>query len=278
MLGSRMVLRRRFDAREFLADSETYGATTWCVVPIMLQRVLALGEAELRDRELSALRIIFSSGSQLPGEVATRATQLFGEIVYNLYASAEVSVATLATPADIAAAADTVGKPALGARVKVLDDEGREVSVRDRGRIFVGSSSPFEGYTGGGGKEMINGLLCTGDVGHFDAYGRLYIDGRDDEMIISGGENVFPREVEELLVTHPAIADAAAIGVEDHEFGQRLRAFVVPSNNGHVDEDAVRLFVRENLAAYKTPRDVVFLRELPRNPAGKVLKRDLLLC
>jgi len=162
-----------------------------------------------------------------------------------------VSVATLATPQDIRAAPTSVGKPALGSRVKILDEHGAELPQGQSGRIFVGTTSPFEGYTGGGGKEIIDGLLSTGDVGHFDEAGRLHIDGRDDEMIVSGGENVFPREVEELLVTHPAIVDAAVIGVNDADFGQRLKAFVVP------------------------PRDVVFLDDLPRNPTGKILKREL---
>jgi fatty-acyl-CoA synthase len=159
--------------------------------------------------------------------------------------------------------------------VKVLDDLGREVPHGGKGRIFVGSTSPFEGYTGGGGKEIADGLLSTGDIGHFDSAGRLYIDGREDEMIVSGGENVFPREVEELLVTHPAIDDAAAIGVDDDEFGRRLRAFVVPRRGRQVSAEQVQTFVKENLARYKVPRDVIFLDELPRNPTGKIVKREL---
>jgi len=274
-LGSQLVLRRRFDAAQLLADSATHGATTWCVVPVMLQRILALGEEEIAKHDLSALRVVFCAGSQLPAEVATRATEALGDVIYNLYGSTEVSVATLATPVDVREAPTSVGKTALGAQVRILDEQGRAVPTGTTGRIFVGAISPFEGYTGGGTKEMIDGLLSTGDVGHFDENGRLYIDGRDDEMIVSGGENVFPREVEELLVTHPAIADAAAIGVEDEEFGQRLCAFVVCRDGASVTADEVRAFVRENLARYKVPREVVFLDELPRNPTGKVLKREL---
>jgi fatty-acyl-CoA synthase len=200
---------------------------------------------------------------------------LLGEVVYNLYGSTEVSVATLATPRDIRAAPTSVGRPTLGVQVRLLDERGHEVAQGTTGRIFVGTTSPFEGYTGGGGKEIVDGLLSTGDVGHLDERGRLYIDGRDDEMIVSGGENVFPREVEELLVTHPGVADAAVIGVDDTEFGQRLRAFVVPVPGATVTADEVRAFVRDNLARYKVPRDVLFLDELPRNPTGKILKREL---
>jgi fatty-acyl-CoA synthase len=275
MLGSKLVLRRRFDAADLVNDVASHRATAVCVVPVMLQRVLALDDDQIRRHDLSSLRVVFCAGSQLPAAVALRTTELLGDVVYNLYGTTEASVATLATPADVRAAPASVGKPALGSRVKVLDDLGREVPHGGKGRIFVGSTSPFEGYTGGGGKEIADGLLSTGDIGHFDSAGRLYIDGRDDEMIISGGENVFPREVEELLVTHPAIDDAAAIGVDDDEFGRRLRAFVVPRRGRHVSAEQVQTFVKENLARYKVPRDVIFLEELPRNPTGKIVKREL---
>jgi fatty-acyl-CoA synthase len=274
-LGSKVVLRRRFDAREFLDDVARHRATTVSVVPVMLQRVLALGEEEIRQRDLSSLRIVLCTGSQLPADLAIRTMDLLGDVVYNLYGSTEAFLATMATPADIRVAPASVGRPLLGSRVRVLDEHGNEVPQGAAGRIFVGTAVPFEGYTGGGGKELVDGLLSTGDVGHFDADGRLFIDGRDDEMIVSGGENVFPREIEELLLSHPAIADAAAVGVEDSDFGQRLRAFVVLREGREVSVEEVRAFVRENLARYKVPRDVVFLEELPRNPTGKVLKREL---
>ncbi|OMC31222.1 acyl-CoA synthetase [Mycobacterium sp. GA-1841] len=274
-LGSKLVLRRRFEAAEFLDDIERHRATTICVVPIMLQRILALGDEEVRRRDLSSLRVAFCAGSQLPATVAIAASDLLGEVIYNLYGSTEVSVATLATPADVRAAPTSVGKPALGSTVRIYDGDGNEVARGGTGRIFVGAATPFEGYTGGGGKEIIDGLMSTGDIGHFDDTGRLYIDGRDDEMIVSGGENVFPREVEELLVTHPAVIDVAVIGVDDPDFGQRLRAFCVLADNAQASEKELQSFVKENLARYKVPRDIVFLAELPRNPTGKVLKREL---
>lgn len=276
-LGSRLVLRRRFDPGQFLDDIERHRATSVCVVPIMLQRVLALGEEAIRQRDLSSVRVVFSAGSPLPADVAGRTTAVFGDVIYNLYGSTEVALATMTTPEDVREAPTSVGRPLLGSRVRILDDAGNAVPQGETGRIFVGTLMPFEGYTGGGGKEVIDGLLSTGDVGHVDQNGRLYIDGRDDEMIVSGGENVFPREVEELLLTHPALADAAAIGVADEEFGQRLRVFAVVVDGQRLDAQEVQAFVRENLARYKVPRDVVFLAELPRNPTGKVLKRELVL-
>jgi fatty-acyl-CoA synthase len=275
-LGSNTVLRRRFDAETFLDDIEQNRATGVCVVPVMLQRVIALGEEEVKRHDLSSLRVVFCAGSALPAEVALKATELLGEVIYNLYGSTEVAVATLATPKDVREAPTSVGKPALGSRVKIYDKEDHELPTGEQGRIFVGTSMPFEGYTGGGNKDIIEGLLSTGDIGHIGEDGRLYIDGRDDDMIVSGGENVFPGEVEELLVTHRAIADAAAFGVEDEDFGQRLKAYVVlKDGQDGVSEDEVKKFVKDNLANYKVPRQVIFIDELPRNPTGKVLKREL---
>jgi fatty-acyl-CoA synthase len=274
-LGSKLILRRRFEPRQFLDDLADNHATGACVVPIMLQRVLALGPEEIQKRDLTNLRVVFCAGSQLPAEVALAFMDQVGDVIYNLYGSTEVSVATLATPSDIRKAPTSVGKPALAIKVKILDDHGKEVPQGSIGRIFVGAISPFEGYTGGGGKEVISGLMSTGDVGHFDRDGLLYIDGRDDEMIVSGGENVFPREVEELLITHPSIADVAVIGVEDEEFGQRLKAFVVKAPGKRITVKQAQDFVKDNLARYKVPREVVFMKELPRNPTGKVLKREL---
>ncbi|MCX8560062.1 AMP-binding protein [Mycolicibacterium mucogenicum] len=274
-LGSKLVLRRKFEAEQLLSDIERHKATTVCVVPVMLQRVLGLGDDTVRSYDTTGLRAIFCAGSQLPAAVATAAQDLLGEVVYNLYGSTEVALATMATPSDIREAPTSVGKPMLGCRIKIFDDSGREVPAPGTGRIFVGAATQFEGYTGGGTKEFIDGLMASGDVGHFDGKGRLYIDGRDDDMIVSGGENVFPVEVEELLVTHPAIVEASAVGVDDEEFGKRLCAFVVTVKGTEVSEAEVKQFVKDNLARYKVPREVVFLDELPRNPTGKVLKRDL---
>ncbi|MGH2728852.1 MAG: AMP-binding enzyme, partial [Actinomycetota bacterium] len=187
----------------------------------------------------------------------------------------EVGYASIATPADLREAPGTAGKPPYGAVVKILDDEGGELPAGENGRIFVGSDVVFEGYTGGGNKEIIDGLMSTGDVGYFDPAGRLHVTGRADDMIVSGGENVFPREIEDLLADHEAIAEAAVIGVPDPQFGQRLKAFVVRRDQGSLTEDDVKAYVKKHLARYKVPREVEFLKELPRNPTGKVLKRVL---
>jgi len=274
-LGATVVLQRRFDERAVLESIERNRVTVLIVVPVMLQRLLAIDESERKRHDTSSLRIVYLSGSQLGIELARRATEAFGPVLYNLYGSTEIAFATIATPADLAAEPGTVGQVVRGAVVKVVDAGGNEVPVSQTGRIFVGNMIHFEGYTGGADKERLDGLVSSGDVGHFDSGGRLFIDGRDDEMIISGGENVFPAEIEELLQTHPGVLEVAAVGVADEKFGQRLRVFIVPRHGADLTEDTVKTFVRDNLARYKVPRDVTFLAELPRNPTGKVLKREL---
>jgi fatty-acyl-CoA synthase len=275
-LGSTLVTRRHFDPEQTLASLEENEATALVVVPVMLQRILELGEDAIQRWDLSKLRVIFVSGSAMSTDLVKRSLHAFGPVVYNMYGSTEIAYATIATPEDLEEEPASVGKIVRGVVVKLFDDDGTEVREPGvTGRIFVGNSAQFEGYTGGETKEQLEGLMSSGDVGHFDEKGRLFIDGRDDEMIVSGGENVFPAEVEELLSGHEAISEAAAIGVDDEKFGQRLKAFVVLRGGRELSEDDVKAYVKDNLARYKVPREVVFLDELPRNPTGKVLKREL---
>ncbi len=272
---STMVLRRRFDPEETLRAVQRNRADVLAAVPVMVQRILELPDETLRSYDLSSLRITSLSGSALPGELAIAWMDRFGDSVYNLYGSTEVAYATIATPADLRAAPGTAGKPPRGTRIKLFDEAGNEVPQGGVGRIFVGNDMSFEGYTGGGTKEAIDGLLSSGDVGHFDEAGRLFIDGRDDEMIVSGGENVFPREVEDLLADHDAVVEVAVIGVDDEQFGQRLKAFVVVREGVEPSAEELTAHVKANLASYKAPREIEFLHELPRNATGKVLKREL---
>ena len=274
-LGSTLVLHRRFKAATVLEDIAIHKATAVVVVPVMLSRMLDALETMDPKPDLSSLRIVFVSGSQLGAELATRAMKDLGPVIYNLYGSTEVAFATIARPQDLKRNPATVGPVVRGAKVKILDDHGKELPQGQVGRIFVGTPMPFEGYTGGGNKQVIDGLLSSGDVGYFDSDGLLYVSGRDDEMIVSGGENVFPAEVEDLISGHPDVVEATAIGVDDKDFGARLRAFVVPREGVDLTEDTIKEYVREHLARYKVPREVIFLAELPRNPTGKILKREL---
>jgi len=274
-MSATMVLRPRFDPEDTLRAVAEHRARVLAVVPVMMQRIIALPDEVRRRYDVSSLEVTAASGSALPGELATRWMDEFGDNLYNLYGSTEVSWASIATPEDMRAAPGTSGRPPRGTVIRIVDERGEDVKPGDTGRIFVGNQLAFEGYTGGGDKEHLDDLLSSGDVGHFDEEGRLFIDGRDDEMIVSGGENVFPREIEDLLAHHHAVADAAAIGVEDEDFGQRLRAFVVKEEGKEISEEDLKGYVKENLARYKVPREIVFVDELPRNATGKVLKREL---
>ncbi|MCZ4499043.1 MAG: fatty-acid--CoA ligase [Marmoricola sp.] len=274
-LGSTLVLRRRFDPEVVVDSLERNRVTTVILVPVMLRRIVERLASEDAARDTGALRIVFVGGSQLGADLCVTATEVLGPVLYNLYGSTEVAYATVGTPQELALEPGSVGSPCLGTVVKILDDNGAELRPGLTGRIFVRNVMPFSGYTGGGGKEVVAGMMSTGDVGHFDRHGLLHIDGRDDDMIVSGGENLFPGEVEELLAGHPDIVEVAAVGVPDEAFGTRLHAFVVRRSESLTESD-VRDYVRDNLAKFKVPRDVTFLAELPRNPTGKVLKRHLL--
>jgi fatty-acyl-CoA synthase len=275
-LGSKVVMRRKFSPEETLRGVAEHRCTALVLVPTMLQRIVDLPKDVLAKYDTSALRIIFVAGSALSPDLGNRANEAFGPVVHNLYGSTEVAVATVATPDDWAKAPGTVGRAPVGCKVALYDPDGRRVTEPHvTGRVFVGSGLSFGGYTDGRHKEIIDGLLSSGDVGHFDEDGLLFIDGRDDEMIVSGGENVFPIEVENLLVERADVLEAAVIGVEDPEFGQRLKAFVVRADGSDLDVDTVREYVKANLARYKVPRDVEFLDELPRNATGKVLRTKL---
>jgi acyl-CoA synthetase (AMP-forming)/AMP-acid ligase II len=279
VMGSTVVLRRRFDPEAALALIEAGRVNVMAAVPVMLQRIMELPPATLDRYDTSSLRVVALSGSALPGDLALRFMDRFGDVAYNLYGSTEVAWASIATPADLRQAPGTAGRPPRGTVVRMLDAAGQEVPAGVSGRIFVGNRMLFEGYTGGGSKPVVDGLMETGDTGHFDPSGRLFVDGRDDDMIVSGGENVFPREVEDLLSQHPAVADVTVVGVPDHEFGQRLKAFVVRRDGRRTTDAAMAAelqdHVRAHLARFKVPREVVFVAELPRNTTGKVVKGDL---
>jgi fatty-acyl-CoA synthase len=268
------VMSRRFDPATTLRQVSEHAADVLVVVPVMLNRILAAA-ADSGEHPTPDLRVIAASGSALGAKLASDTQHRFGQVLYNLYGSTEVAVATVARPADLAKAPNTAGRPVLAVRVEILDSEGAPVPDGQIGRIFVGGAMKFDGYTDGAGKEVVRGLVSTGDLGRFDD-GLLFVEGREDDMIISGGENVFPIEIEELLRHLPDVIDVAVVGVPDPEFGQAMAAFVVARPESSLGGDTVRQYVRDNLARHKVPRTVAFLDELPRNQAGKVLRRDLI--
>jgi fatty-acyl-CoA synthase len=274
LLGSTVVLRRKFDPADCLETIQKCGVDALIVIPVMMQRIMKLSEDE-RSGDFSRLKVVAASGSALPGDLATDWMDAFGDNLYNTYGSTEVAWATIAQPKDMREAPGTAGKAPYNTVVRIYDEKDNEVEDGECGRIFVGNTMLFGGYTGDEdeGKAMIDDLMSSGDVGRLDEQGRLFVEGRDDEMIVSGGENVFPKEVEDCLSRHGSVEDVAAVGVDDDDYGKRLRAFVVKS--GDVDESTLKAYVKDNLARYKVPREIVFLDELPRNSTGKVLKKDL---
>lgn len=276
LLGAPLVLHRRFDPSQALHAIGEHGVTTALAVPVMLRRMLELPEAELDAADTSTLRVVAVSGSALSTQLEQRFTGRFGPVLYNLYGSTEVSWASIATPEDMRTAPGTVGRPPLGTTLRILDDDDRPVPDGETGRIFVGNDMLFEGYTrAGADTEVVDGLMGTGDVGLVDEHGLLHVTGRGDDMIVSGGENVHPGQVEELASEWPEVRDVAVLGVDDADFGQRLAAYLVLVPGADLDDDTVRDRVRSKLARFAVPRDVHVVDELPRNATGKIDRKRL---
>lgn len=274
-IASPVILLRRFDPELAAQQLVLHQVRTLVAVPVMLQRLLDLPAIERHSYSFRHLTTVISAGAPLTGALATRWMDTHGDHLFNLYGSTETGFGTLATPGDMRAAPGTVGRAPRGTELGILDDEGNLLPSGHLGHIGIRSDMTFDGYVGGGSKQVLNGYMNTGDVGYLDSEGRLFVEGREDDMIVSGGENVFPQEVEEVLAGHPAVADVAVVGVKDEEFGQRLMAFVVCHPDERTTEDALKEFLRTRIARYKVPRGIRFLPELPRNATGKILRREL---
>lgn len=274
-LGGTVLTHRRFDAEATIAQASLHRADALSAVPIMLARILDLPQRVRARNPLPSLRIVVSSGDRLNPGLARRFMDVYGDVLYNLYGSTEVGIGSLATPDELRRFPETVGRPVAGCPVRIFDKNGRPVGRRVTGRIFVGGEMGSDGYTGGGGKAVIDGMLSTGDMGYLDDAGRLYIVGREDDMIVSGGENVYPRALENALASHPDVAENAVVGVADEQFGHRLAAFVVLHRDSAVDASALRQFLKGRVSRFEQPRDIHIVESIPRNPAGKVIRREL---
>jgi fatty-acyl-CoA synthase len=208
-------------------------------------------------------------------DVVTAFMDEFGDVIVNNYNATEAGLIASATPEDLRAAPDTAGKPAPGTEIRILNKDFEQVSTGEVGQIYVRSGTLFEGYTSGSTKDFHEGFMASGDMGYLDEHGRLFVVGRDDEMIVSGGENVYPIEVEKTLAAHPEVAEATVLGVDDEQYGQRLAAFVVLTAGASATPDSLKQHVRQNLANYKVPREILVLDELPRSSTGKILRNEL---
>jgi len=275
MMSCTLVIRRAFDAAATMELVDRYRATGLSLVPVMLDRIMELPD-EIRNRYSGrSLRFVSAAGSRMRPDVVIKFMDQFGDVVYNNYNATEVGVIALAAPEDLRAAPDTAGKPMPGTEIRILDENDREVPRGEIGQIFARTTTQFEAYTTGQTKGFRDGFMASGDIGYLDEAGRLFVVGRDDEMIVSGGENVYPLEVERTLAAHPAVAEASALGVDDEQFGQRLAAFVVLAPGASATPDMLKAHVGENLANYKVPREIVVLDELPRSATGKILRKEL---
>ncbi|MCW2613388.1 MAG: fadD12 [Frankiales bacterium] len=273
LLGSTVVLQRRFDPERVLQAVEEHRATVLVVVPVMLERLVEA--ARHGGHDTSSLRVIASSGSALPGDLVRRVQDVFGPVLHNLYGSTEVAYAAVATPEDLQADPRTAGRPPHGVTLRVVDEQGRDVPTGTPGRIFVGSGLAFEGYTDGSDKDRLDGLVSTGDLGVVDASGRLTVLGRDDDMVVIGGENVHPGQVEDVLAEDPSVAEVAVVDEPDEVYGVRLVAHVVAAPGATVDAGHLQDLVRQRLARFAVPREVRLIDALPRNATGKVLRKEL---
>jgi acyl-CoA synthetase (AMP-forming)/AMP-acid ligase II len=273
-----VVTRRKFDPEATLDLVDRHQATGLAVVPVMFDRIMEL-PAEIRRRYSGrSLRFAAASGSRMRPDVVIAFMDAFGDVIYNNYNATEAGMIATATPEDLRAAPDTAGRPAGGTEIRILDPEFNEMPTGEVGGIYVRNNTQFDGYTEGStgkGKAFHTGFMSSGDVGYLDEAGRLFVVGRDDEMIVSGGENVYPIEVEKTLATHPDVAEASVIGVDDEQYGQRLAAFVVLEPGAPTTADTLKQHVRENLANYKVPREITVLDELPRGSTGKILRAEL---
>jgi len=275
ILGGTLLTRRRFDAEATLAQTSLHRAHALVAVPVMLARILGLSDEVRARNPVPSLRVVISAAARLDPSLAQRFMDTYGEVLYSCYGSSEVGIGSLATPADLRETAETVGRPIPGCPVAILDENDRPVEPHITGRVFVGGGLTFDSYTGGSRKDVVARMTDTGDMGYFDEAGRLFIVGREDDMIVSGGENVYPRAVENALGKHPNVADHAVIGVSDEDFGQRLAAFVVPRPGADIDEAELREYLKDKVSRFEQPRDITVVTEIPRNPTGKVLRKGL---
>jgi acyl-CoA synthetase (AMP-forming)/AMP-acid ligase II len=270
-----IVTRRKFDPEATLELIDRHRATGLIVVPVMFDRIMDLPKNIRKRYSCRSLRFAAASGSRMRPDVVIAFMDQFGDVIYNNYNATEAGMIATATPEDLRAAPDTAGRPAEGTDIRILDNDFHQAPTGEVGQIYVRNNIQFDGYTSGSTKDFHEGFMASGDLGYLDDAGRLFVVGRDDEMIVSGGENVYPIEVEKTLAAHPDVAEASVLGVDDDEYGQRLAAFVVLDAGASATPDSLKQHVRESLANYKVPREITILDELPRNSTGKIARKEL---
>jgi fatty-acyl-CoA synthase len=277
-LGGSVVVMDHFEAEDALATIAREKVTCAFMVPTQLVRLTGVDPEVRRRHDLSSLRWILSGAAPLTTETARRFQDAYGPILWNFYGATETGLVTLAGPADHAARPGTVGRVLAGNQIRVLGEDGRELPFGEVGELYVRNSMLITGYhrdKDSTDKAMKEGFFSVGDLARVDADGFVYLASRVHDMVISGGVNIYPAEIEEHLHRHPDVIEAAVVGIPDDEWGERLVAFIVTRPGAALSAEEIIQFCREGLADYKRPRQVEFMDALPRNPTGKVLKREL---
>jgi fatty-acyl-CoA synthase len=278
-LGATIYIMEKFDPLQFLVVVDRERITTTALVPTMLRAILEQPADQRAKFDSSSLRLIVTTGSTLSEGVAAAAHEAFGDVVYDLYGATEMGHVAVASPADKRACPGTVGRPIPGVEVLLLDERRHPVPDGEVGELFARSSLTIEGYHGNEAAtraSRFGDYFSVGDLAVRDPGGYLRLVGRKADMVITGGENVYPAEIEAVLGAHPAIREAAVIGVPDETWGEALVAFVVFRASSEVaSQEELIAFCKRSLAGYKVPRRFEQIGELPRNPTGKVLKDEL---
>ena len=277
-LGATIVLMNHFDPEGALEIIQKERVTCTLMVPTMIVRITNLPKEALTKYDTSSLRWVMSAAAPLSTDAARRFMEQFGPKLWNFYGATETGLVTMAGPNDHVSRPGTIGKALRGNQIRLLDDAGAEVRPGEIGELYARNSTLMSGYHKNDEatkSSQRDGFYSVGDMGRQDRDGFYYLESRKHDMVISGGVNIYPREIEDHLHTHPAILDAAVIGLPDPEWGETLAAFIVVRNGEQITANEVIEYCRTHLADFKRPRKVTFLPELPRNPTGKVLKREL---
>ncbi|MGD6830934.1 AMP-binding protein [Sutcliffiella halmapala] len=254
-LGKKVVLSDNFDAERACTLIRKHKVDIITVVPLMVKRML-----KVKGADLSSISSIASGGAILHASLAKEVSQKLGNVLYNLYGTTETGLNIIATPQDLKRAPQTLGRIIDGVQLGIVDDYKEEVEAGTVGEISL---------------KTKGGWVGTGDLAYQDHDGLVFLNGRKDDMIISGGENVYPVVVEQLLITHPQVEEAAVVGIHDEDFGQRLKAFVVPIEGAELTEEKLTQWVRARVSRFQVPREIAFMDSMPYTPVGKMDKKRL---
>jgi fatty-acyl-CoA synthase len=277
-VGATIVLADKLDAEETLALIQRERISSAFMVPTMLVRINSLDDEVLQKYDCSSLRWVMSGAAPLATSTAVRFQELFGPVLHNFYGATETGTVTHAKPEDHGSRPGSVGQALRGNEIRILDDDGDPVAPGEVGELYVRNGMIISGYhknPEATQSSLRDGFFSVGDLARMDEEGYVYLASRKHDMVISGGINIYPREIEEVLHGHAKVVEAAVIGIPDDEWGEALRAFIVIERGATLSEDDILQHCRDHLAGFKQPRSIVFMDELPRNPTGKILKREL---